>query len=187
MIWSYCYIADFSRQDYDRAYEGLSGSRKTHVDRFRKQADKDRSLAAELLLAKMMPQAKLHRKENGQPYLTGCDLKISIAHSDELVVCALSEEPVGIDAEKMRPIDLATAKHVCTEEELCYLTNGEALPQRGSLCTDPATLLRFYEIWTAKEAYFKNMGTGITNLKSVNILPLKRQLFTLGEYLVQII
>lgn len=187
MNWSYCYVTDFSPQDYERAYAALSVSRKAHIDRFRKQADKERSLAAELLLEKMLPDAKLHRKENGQPYLTGCDLHVSIAHSDELVVCAISENPVGIDAEKMRPIDLATAKHVCTEEELHYLTNGEPLPQRGSLCADPAMLLRFYEIWTAKEAYFKNLGTGITNLKAINILPLERQLYTLEEYLVQII
>ena len=46
---------------------------------------------------------------------------------------------------------------------------------------------RFFEIWTAKEAYFKKCGTGITNLKSVNSLTLSRQMHILGDYILHII
>jgi phosphopantetheinyl transferase len=31
-----------------------------------------------------------------------------------------------------------------------------------------ALLTRFFKIWTAKEAYFKQQGTGITDLKAVH-------------------
>jgi len=54
-------------------------------------------------------------------------------------------------------------------------------------CRDPEILHRFFQIWTAKEAYFKKCGTGITNLKSVNILPMERQCFQIEDYFIQIL
>lgn len=178
MYWLSCKVTDFSEADYCRAYEQLSPDRKAHIDRFQKPADRTRSLAGQLLVGKLLSQlglcATLRRDEKGRPYLQGCDYFVSIAHCEDLVVCALAKEPVGIDVEKIRPIDVEKAcRHVCTPEELAYLQD------------EPLT--RFYEIWTGKEAWFKKQGTGIQNLKSVNILPLKRQLYRLEDYIVQII
>lgn len=191
MKWLSCKISAFSREDYDRAYRQLSPSRKEHIDRFRLPGDKSRSLAGQLLAEKLLAQAynltdvQLDREENGRPALIGCDLFVSIAHCEDMVVCAVSKRPVGIDVERIRPIDLAAARHVCVEEELDYLLGGK--PAEPGLCQDPETLKRFYEIWTAKEAYFKKCGTGITNLKSVNILPMERQCFQEEDYFIQII
>lgn len=193
MQWLACKTEDFSREDYARAYENLTPSRKEHIDRFRKAEDRRRSLAGELLAQRLLREkfnvtdAVLYRSENGQPALCGCDLFVSIAHCGDMAVCAVSEEPVGIDIERIRPMDLAAARHVCVAEELQYLLEGNPIPEKGTLCEDAVLLRRFYEIWTAKEAYFKKQGTGITNLRSVNILPIKRQIFTLEDYLIQII
>lgn len=193
MQWSFWHTSQLPRQELDRAYRQLTPSRKAHIDSLHKQADKDRSLAGELLVQKLLRRhygitdAQLHRAANGAPYLTGCDLFVSISHSADMVVCAVSEHPVGIDVEKLRPVDLRMARHICTPEELSYLLEGKALPAGGGLCEDPAAALRFFEIWTAKEAYFKKQGTGITNLRSVNILPLRRYRFTPEGYLVQIV
>ena len=178
MYWLSCKLTDFSEEDYAFAYAQLTSDRKEHIDRFQKEEDRHRSLAGELLVQKLLSQlglsARLHRDGKGRPYLDGSDFFVSIAHCEEMVVCALAKEPVGIDVEKIRPIDVQkAARHVCTPEELAYLQD------------EPLT--RFYEIWTGKEAWFKKQGTGIQNLKSVNILPLKRQLYRLEDYLVQII
>ena len=191
MHWHYCDRADFTPEEYKKAYATLSPSRKSHIDRFQQPQDKERSLAAELLVQKLLkelgiPNGTLHRAENGQPFLEGCDLYVSISHCDRLVACAVSEAPVGIDIERIRHMDLKVSRHVCVPEEEAYLMGDLPLPQE-KLCHDPAVLRRFFEIWTAKEAYFKKQGTGITNLKSVNILPLERQMFIVEDYIIQII
>ena len=178
MYWLSCKLTDFSREEYDIAYKNLSPSRKDHIDRFQKEADRARSLAGELLAQKLLDRlglaGTLHRDEKGRPYLTGCDLFVSIAHCEDRVVCAADTKPVGIDIEKIRPIDVASAaRHVCAPEELDYL-------QKDSLT-------RFYEIWTGKEAWFKKQGTGIQGLKGVNILSLERQVFYGDGFVIQII
>ena len=190
MHWSCCDTADFTKEALQQAYAHLSSSRKEHIDRLRQPEDRARSLAAELLVQRLLQEqyavtgAVLHRRVNGQPCLSGCDLHVSISHCGRTVACALSREPVGIDVEKIRPIDLSICRHVCTEAENAYVgTDGS----EGHACQDPAILRRFFEIWTAKEAYFKKQGTGITDLKSVNILPLQRQTHIVGEYILQIL
>ena len=185
MHWTYCDIAVFSPEELQQAYASLSPSRMEHIDRLRRQEDKNRSLAGEILAQKLLKEqyaistAVIHRHNSGQPYLTGCNLHISISHCDELVACAVSEDPVGIDIERIRPINPQLCQRVCTEAEMAYLQPGNF--------EDPNILRRFFEIWTAKEAYFKKRGTGITNLKSVNILELPRQTHFIKDFVLQII
>ena len=192
MHWSCCDIASFSADELQRAYEKLSPSRKEHIDRLHRQKNKDCSLAAEVLVQRLLEEhygvtgAELHRKENGQPYLTGCDLYVSISHCEQKVACAVSCDPVGIDIERIRPVNLKLCRHVCVVEEKAYVL-GETRGYEDRECQDSDVLRRFFEIWTAKEAFFKKNGTGITDLKSVNILPLPRQVHMVEDYLVQIL
>ena len=180
MRWSYCDIADFGEEDLRNV--NLSPSRKEYIHRLHREQDRIRSLAAELLVYKILKDsygvehAVLHRAENGRPYLTGCDLYVSIAHCGTKLACAVRPEPVGIDIEQIRPVNQNLLRHVCVEAEKAYVTE-----------QDGAQDLRFFEVWTAKEAWFKKCGTGITDLKSVNILPLKREIHLLDGYVIQII
>ena len=181
MHWSYCDITTVSDDALQSAYKNLSPSRKEHIDRLRRKEDKTRSLAGEILAQALLKEhygirtAKLHRHTSGQPYFSGCDLHISICHCDQMVACAISDKPVGMDIERIRPVNLKLCRHVCTPEEAEYVLG----------CEDDSAF-RFFEVWTAKEAYFKKCGTGITDLKSVNILSLPRQLHRVGDYLLQI-
>lgn len=192
MHWSYCDTGRFSDEALHKAYASLSPSRKTHIDRLRQQEDQRRSLAAELLVQSTLQQhygitrACVHRKPNGQPYLEGCDLHISISHSGSMVACAVSERPIGIDIEQIRPVNLKLCRHFCVDAEKNYLLRSQPEPEDPE-CHDPEILDRFFEIWTAKEAYFKKCGTGITDLKSVNILELKREMHKLDGYILHII
>ena len=192
MHWTYCHIDGVTAQELQKAYDGLAMSRKAHIDRLRQEKDRIRSLVGELLVQRLLAEhygikdAKLNRKENGQPYLTGCSLYVSITHCEDLVACAVSENPVGIDLEKIRPVDLKLCRHVCQPEEKTYVL-GEYPENTDGECLDEQVLERFFEIWTAKEAYFKKCGTGITNLKSVNVLPVQRQIHRSGDYMLQIL
>ena len=181
MNWSYCKISDFSSEEYDKAYENLSLSRKKRIDRLTAPYSRKRSLAGELLVLKTLKKeynidGVIECDEKGRPYLKENKIFISIAHSGEYVACAVDESPIGIDIEKIRDIDFKISNRICTEDEKEYLFENER-----------EKLYRFYEIWTAKEAFFKMQGTGIKNFKSVNILELNRKVFNLGEYLVQIV
>lgn len=192
MHWTYCRVDDIDAQQLQDIYDHLAPCRKEYIDRLRKKEDKNRSLAGELLVYRILQEhygireGVLRRRPNGQPWLSGCDLQVSISHSHDLVACAVSREPVGIDVERIRPVSPALCARVCVEEELAYLLAGEKeIPPQDR--QDPAFLGRFFEIWTAKEAYFKKCGTGITNLQSVNTRTLLREIFRLEDHIIQII
>lgn len=192
MHWCVRDLSSVSHQELEEAYASLSPSRKEHIDRLRKNEDKHRSLAAQLLVQQLLRDhygihtAQLHRKSNGQPYLTGCELYVSISHSGNKIACAVSEEPVGIDIERIHPTNLNICRHLCVPEEAQYIL-GDGIQEKTGVWEDPEVLRRLFEIWTAKEACFKKAGTGITDLKSVNVLPLPRQIYQIEDYILQII
>lgn len=168
--------------------ESLTPSRRERVERYKRPQDRQRSLAAEYLVRQLLRRlgstARLEQLPNGQPVLSDGSF-VSLSHTDGLCAAAVSCRPVGIDCEKLRPVDLKLTRHVCTPEELSYILGSDPLPE-GS-CTDREKLMRFFEVWTGKEAWFKALGTGITDLKSVNILSLPRSFFCRDDYLIHII
>ena len=189
MNWRYRRLEDFSREQYDAAYQQLSPVRRARIDRYRREEDKLRSLAGELLARELALEAGIcapvvGQLGSGQPVLENTDLHISIAHSAGLVVCAIHTEPVGIDAEQLRPFRAGMLRHVCTEAETAYVLNGVPLPEDE--ITDAGMIDRFFEVWTGKEAFFKRAGTGITDLKSIDILSMPRQICRVDEYMIQI-
>ena len=176
MNWCIASVRDFTEEDLAAAYKGLSPSRKAHIDRFRHDGARRQSLAGELLLRRLLAQLGIHapieRLASGQPVLADRSACISISHCGDYVVCAVSEKPVGIDIEKVRPVKPGMAERICTAEELQYVGCDES---------------RFFEVWTAKEAYFKMQGTGITDFRSVNTLALPRKVVRQGDYCIQIV
>ena len=84
--------------------------------------------------------------EKGKPYVKGLPVCFSISHSGDYAVCVVSDEEIGIDIEKIRPINKRVADKFATEKEKEYILSSS----NG-----------FFEIWTLKEAYFKCIGTGL--------------------------
>lgn len=178
MKWIYATIDEYTPDELHAVKELLSPSRNERIFRLRQEKDRLRSLAAECLLRQLLQEmgvknCAIECTELGQP-ITDCGLFVSIAHSGNHVVCAASEKPIGIDLEEIRPVDFAITRHVCTEDENRYIFGRDPLPEDLKRCEDPETLTRFFEIWTGKEAYFKQQGTGIRDLKGISILPLPR-------------
>lgn len=95
--------------------------------------------------------------EKGKPHLKDGALHFSISHSGEWAAVAASTRPVGIDIEVLKPVDLKLKERICTEKDLEIFSEKEA---------DASIAL--LKIWTAKEAYFKKTGTGITGFKTVS-------------------
>ena len=170
MKWYHLDVRDMTKSQYDEYYAMADEDRRRRADACRNEEDRLCSIAGDHLARLAIgehcgvPMASIRfaRTEDGKPYAVGLDVHFNISHSGSLAACAVSEKCVGIDVQIMRPVGKALARKVCTRRELAYLKEAEGF---GELLTGWA-LIRFYRIWCSKEAYFKWLGTGITNLKS---------------------
>ena len=88
--------------------------------------------------------------ERGKPYFATGSLHFSITHTRHHVFCALSDRPVGIDAEELdRSIRLELADKILSPEE----------KRRFAAAADPRMAL--LRLWVLKEALGKLTGQGI--------------------------
>lgn len=86
----------------------------------------------------------------GKPYFSCGHLHFSISHTKHHVFCALSDRPIGIDAEeKSRTISPALAEKILSPSEMT---------QYAAASDKPAALLTF---WVLKEAQAKCTGEGL--------------------------
>ena len=85
--------------------------------------------------------------ERGKPYFEGSSLHFSISHTKNHAFCALSERPIGIDAEaETRNVALRLAPKILSESEMARFDGSGEM------------LLRF---WVLKEAAAKLTGEGL--------------------------
>ena len=88
--------------------------------------------------------------ERGKPYFVNSPLHFSISHSKHQVFCALSDRPVGLDAEEMdRKADLRLAERILSASEKRHF---------DAAADKQACLLR---LWVLKEAAAKLTGEGL--------------------------
>ena len=190
MKWLCRKLNSFSQAQFDNAYENLTDSRKARIDRLHHQEDRLRSLAGDILVQELaaefgVSKAAVQVLPSGQPILATCNLHISITHCQDQIACAMDTAPVGIDMEALRPFRPGVLRHVCNDRETEYVLGGLVVSEEE--ITDVNCIERFFEVWTAKEAWFKKIGTGITNLPKADVLPMKRQIFRIDDFIIQIV
>ena len=145
-------------QLYRRLYTGLDVSRRAKADRFRFEKDKRLSVAAGALLQYALQMENVREPSfdvtsNGKPYLAGEEsLYFNLSHSEEMVMCAISEKEVGCDVEKKAVLDRRIAEYVMTEFELERIYDLERDVEQQEM---------FFRLWTLKESYMKATGFGI--------------------------
>ena len=112
--------------------------------------------AGRALLAQMYremtgkPMPEISVGQWGKPYFQGSDVHFSISHTPKHVFCAISQRPIGIDAEELdRDIRLSLAEKFLSPGEYQQFQN--APDQRKAL-------LKF---WVLKEAAGKCSGEGL--------------------------
>ena len=110
-----------------------------------------RKLLAQMVAAHTgQPMPPIAVTERGKPYFTHDSLHFSISHSKGHVFCALSDNPIGIDAEEAnREISLALAQKTLSPTE--YAQWQQASDPRVALLT----------FWVLKEAQAKATGQGL--------------------------
>lgn len=89
------------------------------------------------------------RTSEGKPFFVGYPVHFSLSHCRGLVCCGLSDDPLGVDAESVRPFSQRLVERVCTAEERLWL---DAQSDRAAA---------FLTLWTLKESVMKLSGRGI--------------------------
>lgn len=161
MKWYSYNICDLTQEEYNKYFEQMSQDKKERVLRMAHDDDKKRTVAGEALARRAIsewcnvPEESIcfKKHQNGKPFVCGLNAEFNISHSGDMVVCAVSDKPVGIDIERIRQVNLNLAKRICTEEELNYIFSSESEQS-----------MRFFKIWTTKEAYAKYTGEGISQI-----------------------
>jgi len=98
-----------------------------------------------------MPMPAIEIAPRGKPYFSEGGLHFSITHTRHHVFCALSDRPIGMDAEEAdRKISAGLADKILSPEERIQY---DAAPDKQ------AALLTF---WVLKEAQAKCTGQGIS-------------------------
>ena len=173
MKWYKFDIHDLTTADYEKWYALMSKDKQVRIDRFRFVDDRKRTVAGEMLARKAVAEwcgisaesIVFEKTETGKPYAKDLPVEFNISHSGDMVACTVDDKPVGIDIEKIRPIDITVAKRICTDDELLYLFGHKPTEQDYAYTTDTKILIRFFELWTAKEAYGKCTGTGMSEIR----------------------
>lgn len=175
-------------QVFQSLYQTVSKERRDKIDRLKFPKDKRLSLAAEVLLKKALAQNgidefELEVGENGKPYLKeGSHLECShcvyfnLSHSEERVLCVISDKEAGCDVEKIKDTDYKIARHFFTKEEYDLIENytikttgNEEAPEQLTHDGDTALKLEeekqkqymFFRLWTLKESFMKATGLGM--------------------------
>lgn len=169
MEWYVYDIRQMTDGDFARWYGMMGEEKRRRVDRFRRTADKQRTVAADMLARRALSgrcgvppeQIRFDLGERGKPYAIGLPLHFSLSHSGDLAVCAVDEAPVGIDVERIRPVNLKVARRIAAPEELCRLFGRSPEAEDLTRTEDGELLTRFFELWTAKEAVGKLTGAGL--------------------------
>ncbi len=111
----------------------------------------------------------IKRTENGKPYVND-NIFFSLSHTDGLTICAVSDNNVGADAEKIRPMK--------NKEKIL----SRYIKKDGEKISDK----EFFEQWTRFESRVKFFGEKLANCPQTNSKKKYTKTFTLGEYIVSI-
>lgn len=148
----------------------LAASRQKKIQAMKHPAEKQRGIAAGLLLRKaVQEEGILYEEDNfctgkhGKPELKTEGVFFNLSHAKDLVVCAVADAVVGVDVECLsRFLDdeknQRLARRILQEEEL----------KKWNPHRERDRLLAF---WTRKESYVKMTGDGLAkDFRSVNTL-----------------
>ena len=142
-------LVDVSLENLDR----VSAERQQRIERCKDMESKKQMLTAGLLLQKVLAiygidESTIRRNPCGKPMVEG--IYFNLSHTDGLVVCAVSDAPVGCDVEKVKEAPKGVAERFFHLNEKMYLEK----------CFEDYDR-EFFRLWTMKESYLKMTGEGM--------------------------
>ncbi len=140
------YAADIREGDYSPFCEGImSPGRLKKYRRLSDDTARMQCAAVAKLLKYALPDKTEYYDASGRPFVDG--RYISISHSENMVLLAVSDTPVGIDIELEREVHPKVAQRMFSKREL---------DMGYPIC----------HLWVRKEAMLKKLGLGIGENKN---------------------
>ena len=151
---------ELPQDKFNALLQNISKENRERCQRFRFKEDALRTLYGELMVRYVLgcrfslknEDIEFSRNAARKPFIKDCPIHFNISHAGDFVVCAFSEQEIGIDIEKIKDIDLDIAQRFFHQQEY-----DDLLAQQK-----PAQLDYFYSLWTLKESYLKWLGTGLS-------------------------
>ncbi len=167
-------ITDFTQADYTKMYSLLECAIREKIDAKNTKKSRLQSLAGYILLYRGIEEIfaktkfKIYFNEHGKPMCDFCFF--SISHSENRVICAISDNPIGADIQQIKSIKPRKSYMFFSDKENDYVNqNAEFVSQR------------YIEIFTKKEAAIKMLGTSISNAASIDTYSHKFEFITREE------
>ncbi len=151
----YTLFNQLPQSEFLSAVATLPGRMQERLSRYRRWEDAHAYLYGKLLLQEGMLRLGFNYTLDamkstpfGKPYFVDSPFTFNISHSDDCVVCIIStdeHENIGIDIERIKPIDIKDFDFVFSTNEQKEIVNYD----------------QFYTYWTRKEAVIKADGRGM--------------------------
>lgn len=162
------------RETLERCMHFLPDERRAKALRYRQEIDRKLSVVSYLLLIYALHKEcglsapRIACTNTGKPYLLdNPDIHFNISHCPQGCVCAISDMPIGVDIQDIRPFSQDIASRCCSAAELRLLEQAN----------NPATC--FTRMWAMKESYLKMTGEGIAqNLSAIDTTGVYRAIHT---------
>ena len=162
--------SNLSQKDFSSLLSLTSHERRNRINHYHFFKDAQNTLLGDILVrAEICKRTGLSNRhlvfstnEHGKPFLVNePHLHFNISHAGKFIAVALDSEPVGIDVELIKSIDLKITERFFATDENEYITSH----------TDETRIQTFFEIWTKKESYIKREGLGLARpLNSFSVL-----------------
>lgn len=139
----------------------ISKEKREKLKQFRDNNDILKSLIGDIIVRSIIcknigiknKQIEFTYNKYGKPTINNYNkLHFNITHSGNRVAAIVDDYPIGIDIEKISPLDhVKIAKKCFTKDEYIWLYSQE----------ENEILQCFYKLWTLKECYVKKVGKGL--------------------------
>ena len=155
---------DIEHFDWQAALPLMTEQRREQCLKFKFELGRKTCAAAYLLLCEglrqeygIMEPPVFEYGEHGKPFIVGHpEICFNMSHCREAAICVLSDKPVGVDVESIRPYNESLARYTMSDAEMALIESAKR-PE-----------VEFIRLWTLKEAFLKCSGEGIRdNMKHV--------------------
>lgn len=145
--------------DLDAALAEISEQRREQAVKFKHELGQRLCVLAYQLLKQGLSEVYgieenpvFEYNEHGKPSIVGHpEICFNLSHCKEAAICAISDQPVGVDVESVRSFNESLVRYTMNEDEIRQIESSE----------DQA--VAFIRLWTMKESAMKLIGTGISN------------------------
>ncbi len=156
----FCDINLITDNELQEELNNVSLIRRRYILKKKNAEDRKRSIAVDVLAKRALSdftavteKPEILYGEHGKPYFANYNVHFNASHSGNYTVVALSDKPIGIDIEIIRDFSASAANKILNQDEKTYIMQDDIHENRNR---------RFFEIWTAKEAYLKLLGLGLS-------------------------